>query len=65
MTVYEALVRAQHEACEEVDTLYKIIEGSVFGTEKYENDVQSQIDRAYLIGVAIDNLPVDVASREV
>ncbi len=69
MTVYEALVQAQHDACEEIDTFAMVAEplysvyGEYFRTDKMR--IQSAIDRAYLFSVAIDNLPADVASREV
>ena len=36
------------------------------GTNNWRvRDWQTEVDRAYLLGVAIDNLPIDVAMMEV
>ena len=58
MTVYEALVAAQHDACEKAETMSHYYSSD----SKVADDL---IDRAYLLGLAIDNIPADVANMEV
>ena len=65
MTVYEALVQAQHDSCNMAERFGLVFEQEPEMMEASLYLEQQYIDRAYLLGVAIDNLPADVASMEV
>jgi hypothetical protein len=71
MTVYEALVKAQSRECRLIESYFEdFVEAWNKAAWKevvdgYRQSWQDSIDRAYLLGVAIDNLRADVAVMEV
>lgn len=71
MTVYEALVKAQSRECRLLEMSYQdLVEAEERQIhhhimDLYVSEYQDSIDRAYLLGVAIDNLRADVAVMEV
>lgn len=68
MTVYEALVHAQSNECKESEGCNIVLahcKKELYDKKEWIAKEQDHIDRAYLLGIAIDNLPADVASMEV
>ena len=64
MTVYEAMVKEQSCRCIVIKDYFNMIDeypGYKWPIEMY----QESIDRAYLLGIAIDNLRCDIATMEV
>ena len=64
MTVYEAMVKAQSSRCNVIKDYMQMVDkypGDRWAMELY----QESIDRAYLLGIAIDNLRCDIATIEV
>ena len=65
MTVYEALVTAQSRYCGVALMCFDDMVHSSGANNWRIRDWQTAVDRAYLLGLAIDNLPADVANMEV
>ena len=66
MTFYEVLTHEQHSACEvAIDEIAYLEEPRRERMPCYRKIMQEAIDRCYVLGEVIDNLPVDIAEREV
>lgn len=63
MTFYEVLLDEQHSCCNVAET--EIWEYAKNPMRCYRRIEQTSIDRAYVLGEIIDNLPVELAEREV
>ena len=63
MTAYEVAVYAHHIECGVVDSMYGKPDNL---KDKYSFEaVGEAIDRAYVLGLMIDAMPVELAEREI
>ena len=66
MTFYKVLVHEQHTACEvAIDEIAYLDEPRRERMPCYRKIMQEAIDRCYVLGEVIDNLPAEIAEREV
>lgn len=66
MTFYEVLVQEQHFSCEvAIDEIAYLDEPLRERMHCFRQMMQEAIDRCYALGEVIDNLPVEIAEREI
>jgi len=66
MTFYEVLLQVQHTQCDVAkDEIAYLDEPRREPMPAYRQIMQEAIDRCYVLGEVIDNLPVEIAEREI
>ena len=64
MTFYEVLTGLHHTECKVAEQMIAYLNELDHGPA-FEEMMRDAIDRAYVLGEVIDNLPVEIAEREI
>ncbi len=65
MTGRELLIEFQHKECEMAENNYYVDDKLYIKDKRYIENANGHIDRAYYLGLLIDNMPIELAEVEI